>query len=77
MQAPSKKVLGERAAHGGNNANPFPKDHVHLVNLQEGKCCKDQHQVRGREEGLKSKTTKTGKVEGPYWSVVNVVAFKE
>ena len=67
MQDPPKKVLGERAAHGGNNANPFPKDHGHLVNLQEGKCCKEQHQVRGREGGLKSKDYQDRQSQGrPY-----------
>ena len=51
MQDPPKKVLGERAAHGGNNANPSPKDHGHLVNLQEGKCCKEQHQSKRKRKG--------------------------
>ena len=55
MQDSPKKVLEERAAHGGTNANPFRKDHGHLVNLQEGNCCKEQHQAGGREGGLKIK----------------------
>ena len=64
MQDPRKKVLGERAAHGGNHAKPSPKDHGHLVNLQEGKRCKEQHQVREEKGGSRARTTKTGKVEG-------------
>ena len=68
MQDPPKKVLGERAAHGGNQVNPSPKDHGHLVNLQRGEGCKEQHQVRGREGGLKSKDYQDRQSRGrPYW----------
>ena len=77
MQAPPKKVLEERAAHGGNNANPFPKDHVHLVNLQKGKCCKEQHQVRGRKRGSRARLPRPAKSRETLLSVVNVVAFQE